>query len=181
MTSGYLADDTANAALFDGDGRVRMPDLATLSPDGYLTISGRVADLIIRGGMNISAAEVEAVLLAHPAVELAAVIGAPHETFGEQVAAFVQLRAGATLTMADVESGHAGELSAQLAAGSPALLAFVRAIGLKSGDGDEAIGFPRIHGACACASVCGAPDPATCVSPTRAAPARRPTSDACLR
>jgi acyl-CoA synthetase len=107
MTSGYLADDAANAVLFDGSGRLRMPDLATLSPDGYLTVSGRVADIIIRGGMNISAAEVEAALLSHPAVELAAVIGAPHPTFGEQVTAFVQLRAGTTLTMSDVQAHFA--------------------------------------------------------------------------
>jgi acyl-CoA synthetase len=107
MSSGYLADADANAALFDGAGRLRLPDLATLSADGYLTVSGRVADIIIRGGMNISAAEVERTLLMHPAVELAAVIGAPHPTFGEQVAAFVQLRVGATLDMADVQAHFA--------------------------------------------------------------------------
>jgi acyl-CoA synthetase len=96
---GYLADEAANAALFDSEGRLRMPDLATISADGYLTVAGRVADIIIRGGMNVSATEVEGALLAHPAVELAAVIGAAHETFGEQVAAFVQLRPGTSLSL----------------------------------------------------------------------------------
>jgi acyl-CoA synthetase len=104
MTPGYLADPVANAALFDERNRVRMPDLATISADGYLTVSGRVADIIIRGGMNISAADVEAALVTHPAIELAAVVGAPHETFGEQVAAFVQLRKGDQLTMADLQA-----------------------------------------------------------------------------
>jgi acyl-CoA synthetase len=107
MSSGYLADEAANAALFDAEHRMRMPDLATLSADGYLTVSGRVADIIIRGGMNISATEVEEALLAHPSVELAAVIGAPHPTFGEQVAAFVQLRPGSSLTIADVQAHFA--------------------------------------------------------------------------
>jgi acyl-CoA synthetase len=107
MSSGYLADEAANAALFDAEHRMRMPDLATLSADGYLTVAGRVADIIIRGGMNISAAEVEEALLAHPSVELAAVIGAPHPTFGEQVAAFVQLRHGSSLTIADVQAHFA--------------------------------------------------------------------------
>jgi acyl-CoA synthetase len=107
MSSGYLADESANAALFDAEHRVRMPDLATLSADGYLTVSGRVADIIIRGGMNISAAEIEEVLLGHPFIELAAVIGAPHPTFGEQVAAFVQLRPGTSLTIADVQAHFA--------------------------------------------------------------------------
>jgi acyl-CoA synthetase len=104
MTSGYLADPQANEALFDARGRVRMPDLATISADGYLTVAGRVADIIIRGGMNISAADVEEALLAHNAIELVAVVGAPHSTFGEQVAAFVQLRDGEQLTLADVQA-----------------------------------------------------------------------------
>lgn len=108
MTPGYLGDEAANAELFDERGRVRMPDLATIAPDGYLTVAGRVADIIIRGGMNISAADVEEALLAHPAVELAAVIGVPHPTFGEQVAAFVQLHRGASLTLADLQA-HCAE------------------------------------------------------------------------
>jgi acyl-CoA synthetase len=103
MTPGYLADEHANTLLFDERGRVRMPDLATLSTDGYLTVAGRVADIIIRGGMNISAAEVEEALLGHPVVELAAVVAAPHPTFGEQVAAFVQLRRGTTLTLPELQ------------------------------------------------------------------------------
>jgi acyl-CoA synthetase len=103
MTPGYLSDEHANTLLFDERGRVRMPDLATLSTDGYLTVAGRVADIIIRGGMNISAAEVEEALLGHPVVELAAVVAAPHPTFGEQVAAFVQLRRGTTLTLPELQ------------------------------------------------------------------------------
>jgi acyl-CoA synthetase len=100
MSPGYLNDPEANAALFDERGRLRMADLATISLDGYLTVVGRVADIIIRGGMNVSATDVEAAILTHPAVELAAVVAAPHEVFGEQVCAFVQLRPGADLNLA---------------------------------------------------------------------------------
>jgi acyl-CoA synthetase len=104
ISPGYLNDEAANAALVDPMGRLKMPDLATISPDGYLMVTGRVVDIIIRGGMNVSATEVEAALLSHPAIELAAVVGAPHQTFGEQVAAFVQTRSGATLTLDDIRS-----------------------------------------------------------------------------
>jgi acyl-CoA synthetase len=102
MSPGYLNDPEANAALFDERGRLRMADLATISADGYLTVVGRVADIIIRGGMNVSATEVEAAILTHPAVELAAVVAAPHNVFGEQVCAFVQLRPGASLDLTDL-------------------------------------------------------------------------------
>lgn len=104
MSPGYLNDEAANAALVDPMGRQKMPDLATISPDGYLVVTGRVVDIIIRGGMNVSATEVEVALLSHPAIELAAVVGAPHQTFGEQVAAFVQTRSGAALTLEDIRS-----------------------------------------------------------------------------
>jgi len=87
----------ANAALFDQRGRVRMADLAVISPEGYLTVVGRVADIIIRGGMNVSATEVEAGVLTHPLVELAAVVGVPDATFGEHICAFVQVRGGVSL------------------------------------------------------------------------------------
>lgn len=99
MSPGYLGDRDADAELFDGRGRMRMADLATISEDGYLTVVGRVADLIIRGGMNVSAVEVEAAVASHPAVELAAVVGVPDPTFGERVCAFVVLRPGASLDL----------------------------------------------------------------------------------
>ena len=102
MSPGYFNDDAANATLFDGRGHMRMGDLATISADGYLTVVGRVADIIIRGGMNISASEVEAGVLSHPAVDLVAVVGVPHDTFGEQVCAFVQLRSGYTLGLEEL-------------------------------------------------------------------------------
>lgn len=64
-------------------------DLATIDDDGWLTIAGRMKDVIIRGGENIAAAEVEGILEAHPAVRQAAVVGEPDERLGERVCAFV--------------------------------------------------------------------------------------------
>jgi acyl-CoA synthetase len=104
MSPGYFNDAKANATLFDGRGHMRMGDLATISADGYLTVVGRVADIIIRGGMNVSASEVEAGVLSHPAVDLVAVVGAPHETFGEQICAFVQLRSGEHLELDELRA-----------------------------------------------------------------------------
>jgi cyclohexanecarboxylate-CoA ligase len=85
---GYL-DAAHNVEAFDADGWFRTGDLATLDGDGWLTIVGRVKDVIIRGGENISTAEVEHELEAHPDVRQAVVVGYPDELMGERVAAFV--------------------------------------------------------------------------------------------
>jgi cyclohexanecarboxylate-CoA ligase len=70
-------------------GWFRTGDLATIDPDGWLTIVGRIKDIIIRGGENIAAAEVEGVLEAHPAVRQAVAVGYPDDRLGERVCAFV--------------------------------------------------------------------------------------------
>ena len=79
------------------DGWFRTGDLATVGADGLVTIVGRKRERILRGGYSVFPAEVEAALLTHPAVAEAAVLGAPHPELGEDVAAFVVLRAGATV------------------------------------------------------------------------------------
>jgi long-chain acyl-CoA synthetase len=91
---GYLeaADETA-AVLRDG--WFRTGDLARIAPDGFVTIEGRKRERILRGGDSVFPAEVETVLLAHPAVAEAAVVGIPDADVGEEVAAFVVLHAGA--------------------------------------------------------------------------------------
>jgi acyl-CoA synthetase len=91
---GYYDDDAANRALFTDDGWMRMGDLATIDADGYLTVVGRTSDIIIRGGKNISAAQVEDEVGTHPAVALCAAVAVPDDTFGERVCAFVELRDG---------------------------------------------------------------------------------------
>lgn len=93
---GYT-DDELTAKAFDQDGWYRTGDIGVLDADGYLTITDRTADLIIRGGENISALEVEEVLLAMPAVAEAAVVAAPDQRLGERVAAVLRIRAGAVM------------------------------------------------------------------------------------
>ena len=71
-----------------------MGDLATIDDDGYLNVVGRSSDFIIRGGKNVSAAQVEAEVASHPSVALCAAVPVPDEVFGERVCVFVELRAG---------------------------------------------------------------------------------------
>jgi acyl-CoA synthetase (AMP-forming)/AMP-acid ligase II len=89
----YYRDPAATADAFRS-GWVRTGDLGVLDEDDYLTLVDRAKDVIIRGGHNVSSVEVEDVLLAHPAVAEAAVVGIPHDVLGEDVAAIVVLRAG---------------------------------------------------------------------------------------
>jgi long-chain acyl-CoA synthetase len=92
---GYLRAPEETAAVLAADGWFRTGDLATISDDGYVSIVGRKRELILRGGYSVVPGEVEQALLAHPAVAEAAVIGVAHPELGEEVAAFVTLRAGA--------------------------------------------------------------------------------------
>jgi acyl-CoA synthetase (AMP-forming)/AMP-acid ligase II len=94
---GYTDPDRTAEVV--ADGWFRTGDVGHLDPDGWLTIVGRIKDLIIRSGENIAAADVEGVLEAHPAVAQAAVVGRPDERLGEQVVAFVVCRPGATLDL----------------------------------------------------------------------------------
>lgn len=91
---GYLRAPEETAAVL-AHGWFRTGDLATISPDGYVSIVGRKRELILRGGYSVVPGEVEATLLGHPAVAEAAVVGVAHAELGEEVAAFVTLRPGA--------------------------------------------------------------------------------------
>ena len=91
---GYLGSPDETRAVLR-DGWFHTGDLARLTAAGYVAIEGRKRERILRGGYSIFPAEVEAVLLAHPAVAEAAVVPMPHAELGEEVAAFVALRAGA--------------------------------------------------------------------------------------
>ena len=90
---GYT-DDALTERAFDADGWYRTGDVGVLDDDGYLTITDRKADVIIRGGENISALEVEEVLLGMPAVAEAVVVAAPDERLGERAAAVLRMRDG---------------------------------------------------------------------------------------
>lgn len=93
----YYKDDAASAATWTDDGWLRTGDLAYVDEDGFVYISGRIKDMIIRGGNNIYATDVEAVILEHAGVREAAVVGIPHDVLGEDVGAFVVCKPGATV------------------------------------------------------------------------------------
>jgi len=94
VMSGYFDDETATAKAFAG-GWFHSGDLAVWHPDGNIELRDRGKDIIISGGENISSIEVEQTISAHPAVLEAAVIGIPHEYWGERPKAFVTLNEGA--------------------------------------------------------------------------------------
>ena len=102
---GYT-DDEMTARAFDDDGWYRTGDVGVLDADGYLTITDRKADVIIRGGENISALEVEEVLLGMPAVVEAVVVAAPDDRFGERAAAALRIREGHDMPTIDEVRDH---------------------------------------------------------------------------
>lgn len=101
VMKGYYLDDEATLAAMRG-GWFHTGDAAVVHPDGYVEISDRRKDVIISGGENISSVEVEGVLLRHPAVLEVAVVGLPHEKWGEAPHAFVVLKVGASVTESEV-------------------------------------------------------------------------------
>jgi fatty-acyl-CoA synthase len=97
VMKGYYLDDEATAEVMRG-GWFHTGDAAVVHPNGYAEIRDRLKDVIISGGENISSVEVEGVMLRHPAVQEVAIVGLPHERWGEAPQAFVVLKAGATAT-----------------------------------------------------------------------------------
>ena len=97
VMAGYYRDPEATERAM-GDGWFHSGDAAVVHPDGYVEIRDRLKDVIISGGENISSVEVEGALLRHPAVEEVAIVGVPHERWGEAPQAFVVLKQGASAT-----------------------------------------------------------------------------------
>ena len=104
VARGYFRQPELTAEYFLADGFFRTGDQARMDQDGYIKITGRIKDLIIRGGVNISPVEIENVLFSHPAIENVAVIGAPEPRLGERACAFVTLKPGAMLNLQDVQA-----------------------------------------------------------------------------
>ncbi|GAA0389008.1 linear/branched/unsaturated fatty acid:CoA ligase LbuL [Micromonospora gifhornensis] len=111
VTSGYLDDPAATSAALTADGWLRTGDLGALSAERVFTLTGRVKELIIRGGENVSPAEVEAVLCEHDAVGQACVLGVPSARWGEEVGALLIAAPGARLDVDDVLAAVAGRLA----------------------------------------------------------------------
>jgi acyl-coenzyme A synthetase/AMP-(fatty) acid ligase len=97
---GYLLDDGTIEPIRGK--RIRSGDLAIMDDDGFIRVSGRAKDLIIRGGVNIAPLEIDQVLLAHPDVLDAAAIGVPDKIYGEEVVCYVVAKPGTSLTAAAV-------------------------------------------------------------------------------
>ncbi|KXX55425.1 MULTISPECIES: class I adenylate-forming enzyme family protein [Rhodococcus] len=106
LMSGYVDPDLES--LTDAEGWLHTGDLGRVDADGYLYLSGRSKDIIIRGGENISCAHVAAALTTHPAVAEAIVVALPHEELGEQVAAAVTIRRGMPISIDDLRA-HAAK------------------------------------------------------------------------
>jgi fatty-acyl-CoA synthase len=112
---GYLNAPEETAAAIDVDGWLHTGDLGSMDERGYLRIAGRLKEMIIRGGENIYPAEIEEVLVAHPAVADASVIGLPDDYYGEVVGAAIRL-ADAADAGRDLSADLADYCAARLAA-----------------------------------------------------------------
>jgi len=98
LSLGYLGG-TDHDKLFTEDGWMLMGDICELDDDGYLTLTGRTSDFILRGGKNISAVQVEEAVATHPAVAVAAAVAMPDKVFGERVCVFAELKQAGTLDL----------------------------------------------------------------------------------
>jgi fatty-acyl-CoA synthase len=104
LMQGYVNDPEATAKAFTPDGWLRTGDLGELTADGRLRMVGRIKDLFRVGGENVAPAEVEEVLLAHPAVETAQVVGVPDSRLGEVPCAYVTLKSGFAVSEEELKS-----------------------------------------------------------------------------
>lgn len=95
-------EETRNA--FQGTSWFHTGDLGKMDADGYLYIVDRVKDMIIRGGFNVYPREIEEVLMSHPAISMAAVVGVPHDRHGEEIKAYVVLKKGETVTAEEISA-----------------------------------------------------------------------------
>jgi 2,3-dihydroxybenzoate-AMP ligase/mycobactin salicyl-AMP ligase len=100
--TGYFKNPQANQTAFTPDGFFRSGDLAVIDKNGVIRITGRIKDIIIRGGENIAAQEVEELISSHPQIEYAAVVGMPDSDLGEEVCAYIMTVRGASVTYEDV-------------------------------------------------------------------------------
>jgi fatty-acyl-CoA synthase len=111
LTQGYYKNEEETKRLFDEDGWLHTGDMGTKDHRGYFRITGRIKDLIIRGGENIAPAEVEGFIYQHPDVFQVQVFGVPDERWGEAVAAAIILKEGSLATAEDIISFCRGRIA----------------------------------------------------------------------
>jgi acyl-CoA synthetase len=98
---GYLGG-TDHDKLFTRDGWMRMGDICEIDAEGYLSVTGRTSDFILRGGKNISASQVEDAVMTHPSVAVAAAVAMPDSVFGEKVCLYAELVDSAAITLPEL-------------------------------------------------------------------------------
>ncbi len=108
---GYYGDSEATRGAIDEAGWLHSGDLGSMDADGYVRITGRLKDMIIRGGENIYPAEIEEFLFTHPKVAQVAVFGVPDPFYGEEVMAWIQLRAGHAASEAEIRDYCQGQIA----------------------------------------------------------------------
>lgn len=111
VMQGYDDDPQATALAIDRDGWLHTGDLATMRPDGLFRITGRVKDMIIRGGENVYPREIEEFLYTHPKVADVQVVGVPDAKLGEKVVAWIRSKPGATVTGEELREFCAGRIA----------------------------------------------------------------------
>ncbi len=113
VMKGYWDDAEKTREVLDDAGWMHTGDLATIDEEGYCNITGRLKDLVIRGGENVSPREVEDFLYRHPKVQGVQVFGVPDPKYGEEVCAWIQLRPGASATEEEIRDFCRGQIAHQ--------------------------------------------------------------------
>ena len=111
VMQGYWGDAERTAETIDSDGWLHSGDLGVMDEDGYTQITGRIKDMIIRGGENIYPREVEEFLYTHPDIQEVQIFGIPDERYGEQVCAWIKAREGASLNEEAVRAFCHGQIT----------------------------------------------------------------------
>ena len=107
----YWNEPEKSAEAIDSEGWMHTGDLAVMDPAGYVQITGRIKDLIIRGGENVSPREVEEFLYGHPEIEDVQVVGVPDNRFGEEICAWIVLNAGQRASAEEMKAFCQGEIA----------------------------------------------------------------------
>lgn len=107
----YYGNEPGTRDAIDTYGWLHSGDLGTMDAEGYVKITGRMKEMIIRGGENIYPLEIESLLFAHPKIQQVAVFGVPDAFYGEQVAAWIQLQPGEVLTDSELRAYCEGQLA----------------------------------------------------------------------
>jgi fatty-acyl-CoA synthase len=108
---GYWNDEEATRKAVDAGRWMHTGDLATLDAEGYVSIVGRIKDMIIRGGENVYPREIEEFLYGHPGIQDVQVVGVPDLKYGEEIMAWIVVKQGQTVTLEDIRAYCQGKIA----------------------------------------------------------------------